>query len=79
MYNLKLYNYLIIFICRNTCKFFILYDECLLLLTARIITLLDSDCINTSDYCYTRVADNEVKMVTDEYCKPLHFVVRGQF
>ena len=28
---------------------------------------------------YTRVADNEVKMVTDEYCKPLHFVVRGQF
>jgi len=29
-------------------------------------------------YIYTRVADNEVRMVTDEFCKPLHFVVHGQ-
>ena len=29
-------------------------------------------------YIYTRVADNELRMVTDEFCKPLHFVVHGQ-
>ena len=29
-------------------------------------------------WIYTSVADNEVRMVTDEFRKPLHFVVHGQ-
>ena len=35
--------------------------------------------VDSSNFQYTSVADNELRMVTEEFCKPLQFVVHGIF